>query len=56
MRRKLALCYPQQVSKNKIVDAVRLAAKWDSMVAHFINIVMTKKLEAFSAEKKTCVM
>ena len=29
------------MSKIKIFDAVRLAAKWDSMAAHNINIMMT---------------
>ena len=40
--RKLSLRYSQQVLKIKTFDAARLAAKWDSIVVHNINIAMAK--------------
>ena len=49
------LCVTRSKSqKSKFFDAARLAAKWDSMVAHNINKIMTKKSEAFSAERNMC--
>ena len=50
------LCVTRSKSqKSKFFDAARLAAKWDSMVAHNINKIMTKNRK-HSLPKETCVM